>query len=143
MDKKALTAICGMDCFNCEVYEENVAAHPDRVQAIAAKVGVAPEAVSCKGCRVQGCLSFMVPHGCATRECALARGVRWCSDCADFPCRMLAPLADQAGRLPHNFKLYNLCRIKQIGLDRWIEEAGETRRRYFTHKLVVGKGQAD
>ncbi len=23
-DKKALTAPCGLDCFNCELYEENL-----------------------------------------------------------------------------------------------------------------------
>jgi hypothetical protein len=38
----------------------------------------------------------------------------------------------------------NLCRIKKIGLERWIEEeSGQIRKIYFTRKFVVGKGQAD
>jgi len=41
-------------------------------------------------------------------------------------------------------KVYNLCRIKNVGLEWWIEEeAGAIRKRYFTGKFVVGKGQAD
>ena len=45
---------------------------------------------------------------------------------------------------PHNMKLYNLCRIKKIGVERWIEEeAGQIRKKYFTGKFIVGKGQAD
>ncbi len=40
--------------------------------------------------------------------------------------------------------LYNLCRIKKVGLDRWIEEdAGDMRKKYFTGKFVMGRGQAD
>jgi hypothetical protein len=49
-----------------------------------------------------------------------------------------------AGRYPHNIKLYNLCRIKKVGLDSWIEnEAGQIRKKYFTGKFIMGKGQAD
>jgi hypothetical protein len=40
-------------------------------------------------------------------------------------------------------KMYNLCRIKKVGLDPWIEEAGEIRKKYFKGKFVVGKGQVD
>jgi hypothetical protein len=40
-------------------------------------------------------------------------------------------------------KLYNLCRIKKVGLERWIdEEACEIRNKYFKGQFVVGKGQA-
>jgi hypothetical protein len=70
--------------------------------------------------------------------------VAFCSECNEFPCVLLAPIADQAARFPHNMKLYNLCRIKKVGLERWIEEEAEQiRKKYFTGKFVVGKGQAD
>jgi hypothetical protein len=46
--------------------------------------------------------------------------------------------------LPFYNALYNLCWIKKIGLERWIEEeAGQIRKKYFTGKFVIGKGQAD
>ncbi|MDA8090609.1 MAG: methyltransferase domain-containing protein [Nitrospiraceae bacterium] len=61
----------------------------------------------------------------------------------DFPCAYLAPMADGAAQYPHNFKAFNLCKIRKIGLERWIEEAGQIREKYFTGKFIVGKGQAD
>jgi len=77
-------------------------------------------------------------------DTGLRKDVALCCDCADFPCAFLAPVADQAAQYPHNMKLYNLCRIKKIGLDRWIaEEAKNIRKNYFSARFVVGKGQAD
>jgi hypothetical protein len=35
------------------------------------------------------------------------------------------------------------CRIKNVGLERWLEEAGQIRKKYFTGKLLMGKGRAD
>lgn len=141
--EKALTAPCGLDCFNCELQEDNLAS--EFAEMIHNKMGVPKEEVACKGCRQQDGKHFhLPPEGCATLNCVKSRGVELCCDCTDFPCAFLAPTADQAARYPHNMKLYNLCRIKKIGLERWIEEeAGQIRKKYFTGKFVVGKGQAD
>ncbi len=142
-DKKALTAPCGLDCFNCEIHEDNLT---DKLaEIIHEKMGVPVKNIPCKGCRQQDGKHFHLSStGCATLNCAKDRGVEICCDCDDFPCLLLAPLAEGADRYPHNIKLYNLCRIRKIGIDRWIEEeAGEIRKKYFTGKFVVGKGQAD
>jgi hypothetical protein len=40
-------------------------------------------------------------------------------------------------------KVYNLCRIKNVGLECWIEEAGQIRKGCFTGKFVVGRGQGE
>jgi hypothetical protein len=41
-------------------------------------------------------------------------------------------------------KVFILCRIKNVGIKRWIEEeAGEIRKKYFAGKFIVGRGQAD
>jgi len=37
-------------------------------------------------------------------------------------------------------KVYNLCRMKLNGIDNWIEESGEIRKKYFEGKFLVGKG---
>jgi hypothetical protein len=137
-DKKALTAPCGLDCFNCSIYEDNL------TKELAELIHLPREKVACKGCRQQDGNHFHLPQGCATLDCVKAKGVELCSDCKEFPCALLAPIAAQAGQYPHNMKLYNLCRIKKIGLDSWIEkEAEQIRKKYFTDKFVVGKGQAD
>jgi hypothetical protein len=141
-DKKALTSPCGIDCFNCEIYEENLS--NEFAQALHGKYGWPLEEIACKGCRQQDGKHIHLPQGCATLDCVKARGVRFCSDCGDFPCSFLAPVADLAAIRPQNLKVYNLCRIKKVGLERWIEEeAGQARKKYFTGKFAMGKGQAD
>lgn len=141
-DKKELTAPCGLACFLCDLYEENLT--DELAGLIKSKLGVPREEAACRGCRQQDGKHFHLPEGCATLDCVKAKGVALCSDCDEFPCLRLAPTADQAARYPHNMKLYNLCRIRKVGLDRWIEaEAGPIREKYFQGKFVVGKGQAD
>ena len=142
-DKRDLTAPCGIDCFNCEIHEDNLT--DQIVQAIQAKWGVPREAISCRGCRQQDGSHFhLPPDGCATLNCVKKKKVEFCCDCEDFPCALLAPLADGADRFPHNIKLFNLCRIKAVGVERWAEEeAGEIRKKYFTAGFAVGKGQSD
>lgn len=141
-DKKSLTAPCGLDCFHCLIHESNLTA--ELAESIHGKWGVPKERIACKGCRQEDGKHFHLPNGCATLECAKAKNVPLCCDCGDFPCAYLAPIADMAAQYPHNIKLYNLCRIKKIGLERWIaEEAGEVRRKYFNGKFIVGKGQSD
>ena len=142
-EKKALTAPCGLDCFNCEIHEYNLT--EEFAEMIHKNMGIPKDKIICKGCHQQDGKHFQFsPEGCATLNCAKIKDVELCCDCNDFPCALLAPTADQADRYPHNMKLYNLCRIKKIGLERWIkEEAWQIRKKYLTCKFVVGKGQAD
>jgi len=139
--KRALTAPCGLDCFNCEIYEDNLTEEFARM--LNEKTGVPVMALSCKGCRLQNGAHWHLPQeGCATLTCAKEKGLDLCCHCTDFPCELLAPIADGAERFPHNFKLYNLCRIRKLGLEKWIEESGEIRKNYFSNPFIVGKGQA-
>ncbi len=50
------------------------------------------------------------------------------------------PAADMASILPHNIKVFNLCYIKEHGLSKCLEKASEIRRKYFTGKMIIGKG---
>jgi len=141
-DRRALTAPCGLDCFNCQIYEGNIT--DELAKMIHQKLGVPKEMIPCKSCRKEDGKHFhLSAEGCATLNCVKNKGVELCADCADFPCTMLAPTADGASTYPHNMKVYNLCRINSIGLERWIEEAGQIRKKYFTRKFAIGKGQAD
>lgn len=141
MDRKRLTAPCGLDCFNCMIHEDNLT--DEVAEAIGSRWGAPKDEIACRGCRAEDGGHFHLPQGCATLDCVKARGVEFCCDCTDFPCAYLAPTADGAERYPHNIKVYNLCRIKRIGLERWIEEAGEIRKKYFRCKFAMGKGQGE
>jgi hypothetical protein len=37
-------------------------------------------------------------------------------------------------------KVYNLSRMKLIGIEKWTEEVAEIRKLYYEGKFVVGKG---
>ncbi len=140
--KKDLTAPCGLACFLCDIYEGNLT--DELAESLHARLGVPKNEIACKGCRKQDGKHFHLPQGCATLDCVKVKGVKLCCDCRDFPCAFLAPTAEKAAILPHNTKLYNLCRIKKMGLERWIgEEAAVIRKKYFTGPFVMGRGQAD
>lgn len=141
MDKVSLTSPCGLDCFNCELYGDNLT--DNLKDLIHTKMGVSKEDIPCKGCRVQDGKHYHIPNGCRNLDCIKEKGVEFCSDCSDFPCEILAPLSDGAQMYPHNMKVYNLCRIKQFGIEKWIEESSKIREKYFKKKFVVGKGQED
>ena len=140
MEKKiALTSPCGLDCFNCELCEENLS--EKLAEMIHTKMGVPMDDIPCKGCRVQDGKHYHIPDGCKNLDCVKEKGHDFCCECDDFPCSILAPLSDGAAMYPHNMKVYNLCRIKKYGIEKWIEESGDIRKKYFKHKFVVGKGQ--
>jgi hypothetical protein len=136
--KKELIAPCGLDCFYCEVHEANITEQMRTF--LAQQLGIPAEQVACQGCRAaQGRrLSYT---SCATLDCVTQRGLEFCFECGDFPCAKLQPAADGAARYPHNMKVYNLCRMKAVGVERWAEEeALGIRQRYFRGKFAVGLG---
>lgn len=136
--KRELAAPCGLDCFNCPVYEENLSG--ETASALSAAFGIEKEKVSCGGCREQEGVRLNF-SSCDTFDCVTGRGHEFCFECGDFPCPRLQPAADGAGKYPHNMKLYNLCRIKRVGADEWAKrEAAETREKYYKGRFIVGKG---
>jgi len=129
---------CGIDCINCPVHEKNVT--PEIQTRIAAAVGCSPEKMTCKGCRSDE-RAPICPADCATLTCSREKGVDFCYECGDFPCTKFNPASDRADKLPHNLKAYNLCRMKNIGPEKWLEEdAKATTARYYRGKMVIGKG---
>ncbi len=46
----------------------------------------------------------------------------------------------KGAQFPHNIKVYNLCRIKKVGIERWVQESDEIREKYFEGNFEVGKG---
>jgi len=138
--KKMITAPCGIDCFNCEMHEDNVT--QEFKERIAGLYKVSAELISCKGCcDGNQCLLYdLQGKSCKTLECVNEKGVKFCYQCDTFPCEYLMPLADGAGKFPHNMKLYNLCLMKRIGVDAWAKEAAEIRKTYFGKGMVIGEG---
>ena len=136
--KRQLTAPCGLDCFNCDMYERNIT--PAMRAAFAQRLGRSPQEVACQGCRASGGCR-LAWSSCATLACAQEHGVEFCHECGSFPCAKLAPTADGADRYPHNYKIFNLAKMAANGFEAWATDAAdETRRMYYRGKLIVGQG---
>ncbi len=138
MNFQEVTAFCGIDCWNCQMFHTNLT--DEMVEYFEKKFNKTREKISCLGCKTQGGCPLM-GNTCKTRECVTAKGLDFCGDCDEFPCKNLHPAADGAERLPHNYKVYNLCSIKRLGVEKWAEQqATDTRKRYFEGKMVIGSG---
>lgn len=72
---KKIVAPCGIDCFNCELYEKNVTEEfRDRIHEYR---GIPKELISCKGCADGNQCLFLdlVGKKCKTLECIKEKGV--------------------------------------------------------------------
>ncbi len=139
MNYKNLTAPCGRDCFNCTFY---LASNNESFKKrLAKKLGFEPEKVVCEGCRnIQGQCQILKNYGfsghCKIYQCVEKQKVEFCSECSEFPCDLLHPLADGADKFPHNLKVYNLCMIKKMGLENWAKNRSKKSfDRYYNDKL--------
>ncbi len=131
-------AACGIDCINCPMHEKNIT--EDLKNRVAAMMGKDPDEMICHGCRSDK-RAAICPADCSTLTCSREKGVDFCFECPDFPCEKLNPASDRAERLPHNLKVYNSCRMKKMGPEKWLEEdAGPTTARYYKGKMVIGRG---
>ena len=133
-----MTSPCGLDCFNCPMYLANEDA---RLRAtVSEKLGLPYEKASCEGCRnAHGTIAFLgATEPCDVYGCTDRKGIPFCFECSDFPCDHLHPYADQASVRQHNTKLFNLCLIRKMGLERWAKgKAKSVKETYFSARLRV------
>ena len=138
MDYRQLTAPCGLGCFNCAVYR---AREDDTLRAtVAQRLGIPPERAVCPGCRAaKGAPRHLGERGpCKVWRCISAKGHEFCFECDEFPCDALHPYADKAAERPHNTKVFNLCLIKRLGVERWAQEkAAQVRQTYYQKKFEI------
>ncbi len=137
MDTEYKVAPCGLDCFQCSWFLENLT--DEFIEKESERLAIPQEDVGCKGCRGERGKCYWAQGDCATWACVQKRGVTYCFECEEFPCDLLAPSAKGAD-FPHNMKVYNLCRMKAKGIDVWMNEAAQIRKRYYEGDFVVGKG---
>jgi hypothetical protein len=124
MDKKTaetMTSPCGIPCFHCPAHLASKNAEIRK--NVAQTLGIPEEQASCEGCRdaVGFCKVLKPDTQCAIYQCAGSRDILFCYECEDFPCNRLQPYADNA-RFPHNTKMYQLCMIKKLGIEKWANE---------------------
>lgn len=81
----------------------------------------------CKGCRFGGGWSWW--PNCPVRDCTIQKGIDFCYQCEDFPCRKLQeePLLDRKKRM---IEVNN--QMKTMGLESWMQHLMEKYKRPVT-----------
>ena len=129
VDYEYMTAPCGLQCFECYLF---LAQFDNEIaEAIAGVHNVSIDEIKCKGCRAEDGRCAHLTMECRVYKCIEKTDMKTCAECNDFPCEYLHPYSDQAMK-PHNTKVFNLCRIKNIGIEKWAKkEAGNILDKYF------------
>jgi hypothetical protein len=136
-ERKELVAPCGIDCGNCELF---TCKDDPKLYDTLIKMSIPKEKILCSGCRKASGHCPVIPDLCATYTCSQDKSLSFCYECNEFPCAMLQPAADRANILPHNLKVFNLCMIKNKGIDDFIASYQEIKQKYYQGKMEVGKG---
>ena len=100
-------------------------------EMIASALNLSINEVKCKGCRAEDGQCANLAMECRVYRCTKNTGAKTCAECDDFPCEYLHPYSDQVMK-PHNTKVYSLCRIRKVGLEKWAkDEAGSILDKYY------------
>jgi hypothetical protein len=135
--RQNLVAPCGIDCGICELY--TCKDNPQLLNYLVS-TGIPKENLPCAGCRSIEGNCPVIKGKCDTYSCIQQNRIDFCHECNDFPCPKLNPAADRADILPHNTKVFNLCTIKNTGIENFIKKSADIKLKYYKGKMMVGKG---
>jgi hypothetical protein len=115
---KKLAAVCGLFCPACNVFI-GTKEDPERLNVMAKRIQRPVEELRCNGCRSEK-RCFYCESKCIMAKCASGKGVDFCGECAQYPCKDLK--AFQA-EMPHRIELWKSHdRIKEAGWVKWYAE---------------------
>jgi len=103
---------CGLYCAGCGTF-----------QATAAGTGLEYEPGKFTTCR--GCASTELSlwcAGCAIKDCAREKGVRYCLQCGDFPCDKIQGFMEDPRYPYHQDVPAMMGRLTEVGLETWSAE---------------------
>ena len=132
-----LVAPCGIDCGICELY---TCRNDARLFSALILRGIPADKIPCDGCRSIDGNCPVIEGQCETHNCVEAKKVEYCFECSDFPCVKLHPSSKRADVLPHNMKVFNLCMMKRDGVEAFVENSSEFKKRYYAGIMEIGKG---
>ena len=69
------------------------------------------------------------------RDCAVEKGITYCTQCSDFPCQTIIDFNND-GRPHHSEVLINVRRQQEIGIDAWLDEQ-EKRWRCLNCRCII------
>ena len=123
-DYRWIISVCGLNCARCDIYKAGHGNNKVRDEIVEwfrkeRNETVKPEAVTCETCR--GPLGSHWSTDCKMMLCAKERGILYCFECKDFPCEYLEAFSSD-GVSHHKKTVENMKKMKEIGIEAWIEE---------------------
>lgn len=122
--KYQLLGRCGIFCgTDCEVYK---AAHSSDIEtkrrtakALEQELGIKldPSSLQCEGCQGPEENMWFECRLCLIRQCGKRQGIKVCTECQYYPCRVIELWLSKSHSAPKN-----LPEISELGLDHWIEK---------------------
>jgi hypothetical protein len=107
---------CGLYCGACNSL---VATREGELADMAAAVSKSPEQLACNGCKSGDTCEWC--EGCDFADCCKFHGYESCAECPEMPCVRLRSFRDDS-HPHHDVVERNLLRIREIGLEKWLEE---------------------
>ena len=117
-------SVCSLNCAQCDIHLAGHGNEKLRNEIVEwfkkeRNEAVQQEQIRCEGCR--GPLDAHWSSDCKMMLCAKEKGLGYCFQCKEFPCKTLTDFASD-GVSHHRRTVENLKRMKEIGVDAWIAE---------------------
>ncbi len=119
-----MVGYCGVFCgTDCDLYQ---AAHSSDIETkrrvakeLEQELGIKidPSSLRCEGCQGPEENMWFECRLCRIRQCGKRQGIKICSECQDYPCRVFKIRFSQSENAPKNLPV-----ISEMGLDKWIEQ---------------------
>lgn len=114
---KVSAAVCGLFCPACYVFI-GTQEEPERIMKLAALQRQTVEETRCEGCRSENRTSYC--KKCSIVKCATQKGIDFCHECTDYPCRELKTFQSL---MPHGIEIWkSQQKIKEVGYENWYQE---------------------
>jgi len=89
-------------------------------QKVAKLNNITIQEVECAGCNIN-IDSNKTYKLCPTYLCCQEKGYKFCSQCNIYPCEKLHLKCDNNSLANGNTKLYNMCKIKLLSINKWVK----------------------
>ena len=111
-------AVCGLFCPSCSIFI-GTREDPERLKVMAKRLNRSVEELQCHGCRSEK-RCFYCDTMCTIAKCAAEKGVTFCGECTEYPCKDLKQFKTE---MPHRIELWKTHqRIKEVGYEKWYAE---------------------
>lgn len=120
-----MVGTCGLYCGTCPHHLAPIKNDAEQLETISRERDVPVEEIRCDGCHSENVFGPCKPCPYGIRECAAAKGLKWCFDCDEFPCEILEDFSKQHvvnGICHHTHAIAHLKKMKEQGVEEWAGE---------------------